>query len=113
MLLGVTRALLGNLFMLQGLRTLRVFLVVPFGCRPTQCVVPPVCPRVFFPGILFFPGNPRLVFPQKIVPLFLLAAGTLDYFFIVYRLHIRIPHDFLMKNEWSFGLLEWLTFSAP
>ena len=71
------------------------------------------CPPGFFSGILFYLGNPRLVFLQKIVPLFLPAAGTLDYFFIVYRLHIRIPHDFLMKNEWSFGLLEWLTFSAP
>ena len=30
----------------------------------------------------------------------------LDYFFIVYRLHIRIPHDFLMKNEWSQSLVE-------
>ena len=65
-----------------------------------QCVAPQVCPPGFFPGILFFLGN----------PLFLPAAGTLDYFFIVYRLHIRIPHDFLMKNEWSQSLVEMAHF---
>ena len=76
--------------------------------------VPLVCPPGFFSGDTFFPRESRAGFPQKkIVPLFLPAAWTLDYFFIVYRLHIRIPHDFLMKNDWSFGLLEWLHCRLP
>ena len=28
---------------------------------------------------------------------------SLDYFFIFYRLHILIPHNFLMKNDWSWS----------
>ena len=44
------------------------------------------------------------------------SLGALDFFFIFSRPHIRIPRDFLMKNDypWSlFGMAHFLTDSAP
>ena len=43
------------------------------------------------------------------------SLGALDYFFIFYRPHIRIPHNFLMKNDWStskFRMAHFLSDSA-